>query len=67
MGREGLMEARDDLETLLLNGLPPEERKHVVDKIAEVNDAKRRYLQSKTEPEDAVESDLDLDTATEFV
>lgn len=62
------MEARDDLKTLLLNGLPPEERKYVVAKIAEVNDAKRRYLQSRTESEDHSESsDPDPDSETEFV
>jgi hypothetical protein len=62
------MEARDDIETLLLNGLPPEERKYVVEKIAEVNATKRRYLQSSIEPEDASEpSDPDPDAETEFV
>ncbi len=62
------MEARDDLKTLLLNGLPPEERKYVVDKIAEVNDAKRRHLQSRIAPEDHFEpADPDQDSDTDFV
>jgi hypothetical protein len=49
------MEARDDLQAVLLNGLPTEEREYVINKIAEVNDAKRRHLRAMTEP-DEVES-----------
>ena len=61
------MEARDDLETLLLNGLPPAERKYVVNKIAEVNDAKRRYLQSRIDPDDTPEPpDAEPDSETAF-
>jgi hypothetical protein len=47
------MEARDDLQAVLLNGLPTEEREYVINKIAEVNDAKRRHLQAMTDPDDA--------------
>jgi hypothetical protein len=46
------MEARDELQTLLLRGLPPDERAYVINKIAEVNEAKRRYLQAQPAPEE---------------
>lgn len=62
------MEARDDLQAVLLNGLPTEEREYVINKIAEVNDAKRRHLQAMTEPDDASEPlDSDIDAEEELV
>jgi hypothetical protein len=62
MRRESVMEARDDLQTMLLNGLPFEEREYVINKIAEVNDAKRRHLQPMTEPvSESLDPDMDAD------
>lgn len=42
------MEDRDDLSELLLNGLPREEREHVIEAIKQVDEAKLRRLREET-------------------
>ena len=60
------MEDRDDLSELLLNGLPPEEREHVIEVIKQGDEAKLRRLRAESTPgqrepegEDGLDSDLD--------
>jgi hypothetical protein len=45
------LEDRDDLSELLLNGLPPEEREHVIDVIKQGDEAKLRRLRAENTPE----------------
>ena len=42
------MEHRDDLSELLLNGLPREEREHVIETIKQGDEAKLRRLREET-------------------
>jgi hypothetical protein len=45
------LEDRDDLSELLLNGLPPEEREHVIHVIQQGTEAKLRRLRSEGAPD----------------
>jgi hypothetical protein len=43
MSSEDLLEDRDDLSQLLLNGLPPDEREHVINVIRQGDEEKLRH------------------------
>jgi hypothetical protein len=47
IANEDLLEHRDDLSQLLLNGLPPDERKHVIDIIRQGDEEKLRYKRAQ--------------------
>jgi hypothetical protein len=60
------LEDRDDLSELLLNGLPPEEREHVLNVIKQGDEEKLRRLRAENTPEpraseDSVDEDRDED------
>ncbi len=66
------MEHRDDLSELLLNGLPPEEREHVINVIKRGDHEKLRRLRSDRTPEqreagDEVADDVADDVVDEVV
>ena len=57
------MEHRDDLSELLLNGLPRDEREHVIEVIKQGDEAKLRRLREETPDQRA--SGESLDDATD--
>jgi hypothetical protein len=53
------LEHRDDLSELLLNGLPREEREHVIEVIKQGDEAKLRRLREETPEQPEAGEDLD--------
>lgn len=53
------LEHRDDLSELLLNGLPREEREHVIEVIKQGDEAKLRRLREETPGQRAAGEGLD--------
>jgi hypothetical protein len=53
------LEHRDDLSELLLNGLPREEREHVIEVIKHGDEAKLRRLREETPEQPEAGEDLD--------